>query len=154
MLGFVRRTVITVAIAAASVFSVLAAEAQQLSDYRQTADGLTVYLGILPAAMVKGPATMHSGVYKGSHDYHIVVAVFDAESSGRISDATVGARIAGLAMPGYETNLEPMKIADTTTYGNFVRLPGADLYTFRLTIQRQGLQRPVVVTFKYDHRRE
>ena len=154
MLEFVRRTVIVTAIAAAGVFSVLAAQAQQLSDYRQTTDGLTVYLGILPAAMVKGPATMHGGPRKGPHDYHIVAAIFDAASSGRISDAAVGARIAGLAMPGYETNLEPMKIADTTTYGNFVRLPGADLYTIRLTIQRPGLQRSVIVMFKYDHRRE
>ena len=151
---FVRRAVIAVVIAVAGVFSVLAAQAQQLSDYRQTADGLTVYLGILPAAMVKGHEAMHGGARKGPHDYHIVAAIFDAASSGRISDATVRAGIAGLAMPGYEANLEPMKIADTTTYGNFVRLPGADLYTIRLTIQRPGQQRPVVVTFKYDHRRE
>jgi len=48
---------------------------------------------------------------------------------------------------------EPMRIADTITYGSFFDLPGADVYTVKLTIQRPGSQRPVVVDFKYDHRR-
>jgi len=154
MLEVVRRAVIAVAIAAGGVFSVLAAHAQQLSDYRQTGDGLTVYLGIPPAAMVNSHAAMHDGARKGPHDYHIVAAVFDAASRGRISDATVRAGIAGLDMPGCEANLEPMKFTDTTTCGGFVQLPGTDLYTIRRTIQRASQQRPVVVTFKYDDRRE
>ena len=53
----------------------------------------------------------------------------------------------------YLTALARMEIANTTTYGNFFNLPGADLYTIRLTIQRLGSQRPVVLDFKYDHRR-
>ena len=32
-------------------------------------------------------------------------------------------------------------------------LPGADLYTIRLTIRRPSSQRSVVLDFKYDHRR-
>jgi hypothetical protein len=45
-----------------------------------------------------------------------------------------------------------MSIADTTTYGGFFDLPGADYYTISLTIQRAGSQRPVLLDFKYDHR--
>ena len=46
-----------------------------------------------------------------------------------------------------------MEIAGTITYGGFVNLPGRDLYTVRLTIERPSPARAIVVDFKYDHRR-
>jgi hypothetical protein len=95
---------------------------------------------------------MHGGAPKGPHDYHIVAAVFDAATGARISDAAVTAKVSGLTLSGTETRLEPMDIANTITYGGFVRLPGADLYAIRLTIQRPAVDRPVVLEFKYDHR--
>jgi len=127
-------------------------------DYK-TAGGLAVYLGVVPAAMVKGPPPhsaeqpMHGGVPRHRHDYHVVAAVFDAVTNARVSDATVTAQVSGLGLSGTTKTLEPMELAKTTTYGNFFNLPGADLYTIRLTIQRPGSQRPVVLDFKYDHRR-
>jgi hypothetical protein len=45
-----------------------------------------------------------------------------------------------------------MDIANTITYGGFVRPPGADLYAIRLTIQRPAVDHPVVFEFEYDHR--
>jgi len=45
-----------------------------------------------------------------------------------------------------------MQIAGTTTYGGFFDLPGADLYTVKLTVARGGAS-PAVFQFKYDHRR-
>ncbi|EHK52534.1 hypothetical protein MAXJ12_35014, partial [Mesorhizobium alhagi CCNWXJ12-2] len=50
-------------------------------------------------------------------------------------------------------NREPMEIATTTTYGGFFKLSGSDLYTVRLAIRRDGEPRPIVLDFKYDHRR-
>ena len=125
----------------------------------KTADGLTVYLGVVPAEMVKGLPShsgeppMHGGGPRHAHQYHVVAAIFDAPSTSRVSDATVTAQVSGLGLAGSSKSLEPMKLADTITYGGFFDLPGADIYTIRLTIRRPGSQRPVVIDFKYDHRR-
>ena len=123
----------------------------------KTAGGLTVYLGVLPAELVKGPEPhsgeppMHGGTPSGRHEYHIIASVYDATSKARISDATVAAKVSPLGLSGTQKTLEPMKIADTTTYGAFFNLT-PDLYKIRLTVQRSGSE-PAVFDFKYDHRR-
>jgi len=95
---------------------------------------------------------MHGGIPKGPHEYHFVAAVFDAASGARVSDAVVTAEVAGLGLSGSKEKLEPMQIAGTTTYGGFFDLPGFDLYTVKLTVERSGAS-PAVLQFKYDHRR-
>lgn len=124
----------------------------------KTANGLIVYFGVMPAAIVKGLAAhtseppMHGGASSNAHEYHMVVAVFDAASNARISDATVTAKVSGLGLSGPEQRLEAMKIADTITYGSYFDLP-PDLYTISLMVQRPGSQ-PVAVNFIYDHRNQ
>jgi len=60
--------------------------------------------------------------------------------------------VSGLGLSGSKMMLEPMQIAGTTTYGGFVDLPGRDLYTVKLTVER-GRASPALLQFKYDHRR-
>ncbi|MBB4372694.1 hypothetical protein GGD63_005504 [Bradyrhizobium sp. cir1] len=129
------------------------------SELSKTVGGVTVYLGVVPAEMVKGlPAgssterPMHSGIPKGRHEYHLLAAVFDATGGKRLSDAIVTAQVSGLGLSGSKVKLEPMQISGTTTYGGFVDLPGFDLYTVKLTVERSGAS-PAVMEFKYDHRR-
>ena len=129
------------------------------TDQAKTAGGLTVYLGVVPAEIVKGlrpggstERPMHGGIPKGPHEYHIVAAVFDASSGARVSDAVVTAEVSGLGLSGSKKKLEPMQISGTTTYGGFFDLPGFDLYAVRLTVERGGAS-PAVLQFKYDHRR-
>jgi hypothetical protein len=123
----------------------------------KSADGLTVYLGVLPAELIKGPEPysserlMHGGPRHGMHEHHIMVAVFDSTNNARIEDATVTAKVSGLGLSGPQKTLEPMKIADALSYGAYFNLT-PDLYTIRVTVQRPGA-RPVVLDFKYDHRR-
>lgn len=123
----------------------------------KSAGGLTVSLGVVPAEIVKGPGPhsaeppMHGGSPMGRHEHHIVVAVYDSASNARITDATVTAKVSGLGLSGPQKTLEPMKVADTITYGAFFNLT-ADLYTIKVTVQRPGSQ-PVALDFKYDHRR-
>jgi hypothetical protein len=126
----------------------------------KTAGGLALYLGVVPAEIVKGPSPhsaerpMHGRVPRGPHEYHVVVAIFDAATGARISDATVTAQVSGLGLAGTKKKLDPMEIAKTVTYGAFFDLPGRDSYTVRLTVERPGGDRPVTVDFKYDHRRK
>ncbi len=128
-------------------------------DLSRTAGGLTVYLGVIPAEMTKGPPghrpepEMHGGVPRGAHEFHVVAAIFDAASGARVSDATVTAQVSGVGLAGTKKTLETMQIAGTATYGGFFNLPGRDLYTVKLSIERPGAPRPVVMDFKYDHRR-
>jgi hypothetical protein len=129
-------------------------------DQSKTVDGLALYLGVVPAEIVKGPSPhsaerpMHGRVPRGPHEYHVVVAIFDAASGARISDATVTVQISGLGLAGTKKKLDPMDIANTVTYGAFFDLPGLDLYIVRLTVERPGGDRPATVDFKYDHRRK
>lgn len=141
-----------VAIAAASLAS--AAE-----ENYQVAHGLGVYLGILPAGIVRGhpewhaEGAMHGGAPRGRHQYHIVIAIFDAKTGARIEKAQVTANVSGLGNVGTQNiELEPMLIAGTVTYGNFVELPGYDRYDIKLDITVPGREpAPVRIDFTYQH---
>jgi hypothetical protein len=148
-------------VALAMLFSLVTASSSATAAegglYR-TAGGLAVYLGVIPAEIVKGhpsghaEQTMHGGAPKGVHQYHVVAAVFDAASGARVSDAKVSAQVSGLGLSGPKKKLDPMEIANTISYGGFFDLPGRDLYTIGLTIERSGQPKPVSLEFKYDHR--
>jgi hypothetical protein len=135
------------------------AKAAEDGQYKMI-DGLAVYLGVVPAEIVKGhpsghdETTMHGGPSKGRHEYHVVAAIFDAATGARVSSATVTAQISGLGLSGTTKKLASMEIANTASYGGFFDLPGADFYTIRLTIQRPDRPQAVAVEFKYDHRRQ
>ena len=150
---FPPRTAIAAAAIAIGIVAVLVALARPLNEYKRSADGLTAYLDVMPAAFVKGHQTMHGGTSDGPHEYHIVAAIFDQAGATRVSDATVMAKVSGLGLLRHEAKLEPMNIADTSTYGAFFYLPDVDVYTIELTIQRPGSQQPVILDFNYDHRR-
>ncbi|MFZ5790102.1 MAG: hypothetical protein ACOY3L_05325 [Pseudomonadota bacterium] len=121
----------------------------------KTVDGLTIYIGAIPAEIVKGhPGThpeagMHDGPPSGRHEYHLVVALFDAKTGTRISDATMFARVSSLGLVGPRKALTSMKIEDTITYGNYFNLPDRGLYTIDLEIKRAS--GTIKVGFSYEH---
>lgn len=123
----------------------------------RTAGGLTAYLGVVPAELVKGLGAhagkkpMHGRTPKGPHEFHVVIAVFDVGTRARVSDAIVTARVSGLGLSGAQKTLEPMQIADTITYGAFFNL-GRDIYAIQVIVRRPG-GKSVTLDFKYDHRR-
>lgn len=127
-------------------------------DGYRNADGLAVYLGIVPAAVLRGhpmahaESTMHGGAGTARHQQHLVVAVFDERSGARVENAQVSARIEGLGHVGEQSiRLDPMKIANTITYGGFIAFPGNDRYDIVVDIAIPGRSRPVSVTFSSDH---
>jgi hypothetical protein len=130
--------VLIAAILASDVVGALAAAAQIIDDHMRTAGGLTVYFGVMPAAIVKGHPTMHGGAPTGPHEYHVIAAVFDAATGARVSNAAVTAQVSGLGLSGTRKKLEPMEIAGMITFGGFFNLPGRDLDTVKLTVERSG----------------
>lgn len=123
-------------------------------DHSKTAGGLTAYLGLVPAEIVRGHAARHpeaqahGGAPRGAHVYHVVVAIFDT-SGARVENAKVTARVSSVGLAGAQRLLEPMKIADTVTYGNYFNLPGRGRYRIDVEVERS--QGPARFEFAYDH---
>jgi len=116
-----------------------------------TSHGLTVYFGVVPAAIAEGIAraqgerNMHGPQATAAHSHHLIVAIFNSGTGERVTDATVTAKI---TQPGFEPPekpLEPMKIADTVTYGNFFDLSRPGVYRIRLSVSRTGTARPIMI---------
>ena len=124
----------------------------------KVAQGLAVYLGVLPAAMIQGhpvghPETvMHGGIPRGRHTYHVMAAIFDARTGDRIKDAKVEARVTPPGLAGTTRRLDPMVIAETITYGNYFTLDSNGAYRVRLAITPQGTHQAVTMEFTYEHR--
>src|SRR3990172_12939474 len=117
-----RRARLTVAcVAAVLVLALGPAIAADPAQHR-IADGIAVYLGVLPAEMIQGhgkahaESGMHGGPRAGEHVYHVMVALFESDTGERIGDAEVRARVSELGLAGSEMPLEPMSIAGTVTY--------------------------------------
>src|SRR5512139_1015129 len=117
-----RRTVAALLLGTLSTIPVSSRVVAAENDMSRTAGGVTVYLGVVPAEIVKGlPAAgtterpMHGRIPGGPHQYHLVAAIFDVASGTRVSDAVVTAEVSGLGLSGSKMKLEPMQIAGTTT---------------------------------------
>ena len=75
-------------------------------------DGMTIYLGVLPAELVRGhptqlgdPKAMHGGTLSYQASHHIVVALFDARTAARITDARI--RHCGSFSSGFSVMVAP-----------------------------------------------
>ena len=128
------------------------------TEYEKHADGLAVYLGVLPAQLLRGPsnghlATMHGGLPSGSGSHHVVIAVYDERTGKQFDNATVDAAVAPIGTGETRRTLEPMKIANTTTYGNFFPMDGQGPYTISVSIRQQDQRAITNVRFNYAHPR-
>lgn len=152
-----RRTAL--ALAGAAVTMPRAASAQGTVEANSMVlDGVLAYLGVLPAAIVRGhpgshpEGTMHGGVPEGRHQYHLVLALFDAASGARIETARVSVEIMGLGHIGRtRLDLDPMMIADTVTWGTFVELPGRDSYQIIFDVVLPDRAKAIRFPFAYAH---
>lgn len=121
-------------------------------------EGVLAYFGVLPAAVVRGhpeshaEGSMHGGSPEGQHQYHLILALFDAASGKRIESAQVSVSIMGLGHVGATwLNLEPMTIADSVTWGIFVRLAGPDLYDLVFKVLLPERKTAISFPFRYSH---
>ena len=125
----------------------------------QIVDGMVIYLGVMPAELVRGHATsqgdpnaLHGGTPERAGSHHVVVALFDAKSGARITDARIQADVGDRSYNhGPAKPLEPMQIAGTTSYGNFFLMQGEDVWRIHLTIERPNIAHATEANFRYEH---
>lgn len=130
-----------------------AAVAADIARHRAVG-GIDIYYGVVPAQIAgKHPPsheerTMHGGVPVKKDEYHLLVSLFDA-SGKRITDAQVWATVGELGMAGTRKKLGPMRIDDTTTFGNYFVLRGSEPYRIAVEVQVPGAGKPIEALFEY-----
>lgn len=116
-------------------------------------DGVAIYLGVVPAAIVRGhpgehpESSMHGGAVTG--DQHIMIALFDDKSGARIADAEVYASVKGPKGFHAEKKLEPMLVASAPSYGNYFPLYAPGSYRIAIRIRPAGATRDTRTTFTW-----
>ena len=65
---------------------------------------------------------MHGGIPRSRHAYHVMVALFDAQSLQQITDADVTALVAEVGFAEEQKQLEKLTVADAVTYGNYFEI--------------------------------
>lgn len=131
-------------------------------DGVKTVDGLTVYLGVVPAAVTRvhpsghTERAMHGGIASpGLHDVHLMVALFDRASGRRVSNVSVTARIHGTGRNRGTVRLLPMTINGARTYGGYASLGLDQDLMIALDIKRPGRAlRTSVVTAQFEYRHD
>lgn len=134
-------------------FLLLVTVAAGATGYRQVVGGVAIYLGIMPAELVRGhpPAHPESGMHGGVPvgENHLTVALFDDKTGERIIRAEVSATVTGPNRFSAEKKLESMTIAGSTTYGNYFIMPGSGPYRIALRIRVPGIGHEIQAVFSW-----
>lgn len=123
----------------------------------QTVGNVVIYLGLLPAQMIRGhPAqhtetSMHGGKPASRGEYHVLIALFDASSGSRITNADVRARVSEIGLAGVEKKLEAMEIAGTETYGTYFPMTGNGPFRIAVVIHIPGRAEEIKALFEHRH---
>lgn len=128
------------------------ARAQAVHPERDTFQGVVFHFGVVPAEVVLAhppghpERSMHGDAAKGQK--HLVLALFDASTGQRISQAEVQATVAQVGGPASTKVLQPMSIAEQPSFGAFFHMtPGA--YRIRFQVKRAGFP-PATAEFAYQ----
>jgi cytochrome c5 len=124
---------------------VAALPAKAADPNHRTIAGTEVYFGVTSVvALRQQPGTsgaqskMHGDIPGGGDYYHVNVSLFDSQTKAPITDAFVEAKIVDPIRGDRVKVLEPMVVNGTTSYGNYLQLPGAAPYTIAVLIRKPG----------------
>ena len=118
-------------------------------------DGMSVYLGVIPAQLTQQHPEMHGGGADKEHRYHLLIALLDSSSSERITDAQLKATVSLLGLAGSTKSLEPMHGAQSImSYGNYFTMPKPELYRIRVEIRRGDSKHLSVANFVFQRPRD
>lgn len=127
------------------------------SSLHKIVDGVAIYLGVIPTELIEGhpkahpESEMHGGAPVSKERYHIVIALFDAKTGARITNAKVTASLSSFGFPVGKKTLEPMLIANTISYGNYFKLSGKGAH--RIQIEISGVRPDQTIHATFEHAR-
>jgi hypothetical protein len=81
----------------------------------------------------------------------VTIALFDSKTGDRITDAAV---MATVSEPGLSTEakpLEPMRIADAMSFGNYFKMAGKGPFEVMVRVRPRTSAIPVEVKFQHKH---
>ena len=119
------------------------------SQRHQEINGMSIYLGVIPAQLTQKYGNMHGGANHEEHSYHIVIAIFNSNTGERITNAKLKATVASLGMKGKTKDLEPMR-GSLLSYGNYFTMREAAYYNINVEIQRANKEAMSVAKFIYN----
>jgi hypothetical protein len=130
-------------------------------EWASTVDGVTAHFGVVPSTMAHEWLAPHGSVEHRTRtsavspiaNYHFTLALFDAGTGNRIEQAEASARHTPDVSHDGIKKLEPMRISDTTTYGNFFALAGSETQHFTVTVRLPDSKAPITFRFNYDPNR-
>ncbi|NDP48354.1 MAG: hypothetical protein GZ085_08175 [Sulfuriferula multivorans] len=147
---FNRRSLIVMALWLNALFPASAAELSM------TVDGMEIYYGVVPAEVIrkqteKHDPKMHPGRWLRTGSHHLTVALFDAKTGQRITDARVDATVTPLGLAATKRRLEPMLIDQVTSYGAFFNFPPSSS-PFRIVLNITRKNPPVRSVAEFEYR--
>lgn len=126
-------------------------------DQHLIVQGIEIYYGLVPAESIRDIADeerkMHGGIPGGPGQHHLTVALFDAKTQQRITDAEVRAKVGELGLAPQERKLDLMIHGGAPTYCHYFNLAGSGPYRITVLIRKAGAARPVEANFDYSHPR-
>jgi hypothetical protein len=147
---FLRRRLVLVAMSVLALSLALAAPAR--AQMRLDRSGITLYWGLVPAAVVAekhAQADLHGGPPKGGGQvHHLVVALYDTASGRRIEDAVVRAQLSETGIVDEPLKyLLPMKVNELASYGQVFGVVRDGPYRFRLWVRLPQRQDDIEFAF-------
>ncbi len=111
-----------------------------LAQQRAERDGVVLYWGLVPAAIVSEKHAledMHGVVPKdGGQVHHLVIALFNAADGRRIDDAVVRAQLSEIGIADAPPKfLTPMPIHGQASFGQLFSVAKAGPYRFRIWVK-------------------
>lgn len=137
------------------VFNLATAEAVDPDDAFRRAGGLPIYLGVVPAAVIRGHPLEHYGrglhgsAPQDRHAHHLLVGVLDGAIGERVPAASVTASARGLQHTP-ASPMEPMIVGDGIAYGGFTTLPVRAFYRIEIEVVPGEDASPVRVVFPHQ----
>jgi hypothetical protein len=152
------RRQVSLAVAAATLALFVSRRVMADTDNGYVVDrGIAIYYATIPAENIRGhpqehpETTMHGGIPRSPHAYHVMVALFDAQTLQRITDADVTANVAEPGFAGEKKRLEKFTVADAVTFGNYFEIRPNIGYRITITVKTPVSKDEAHVEFQFKH---
>ena len=122
-------------------------------------DGMELFYGLIPAEILRGHPRdheergMHGGVPRGKGVYHLIVSVFDAKTTTRITDAAITGSVVEVGMATQNRKLEAMTFGGNVAFGNYFEMSNPGPYEIVVNVRRPGHLKTATARFQYWHPR-